>query len=199
MAKKKARRPAEIQVDRKKIVKYLRRGWTQTQIALELGLHPVTVNREWKLIREEFKNELKEDHEGILDQKLEELSEIKLEAWSAWEKSKEDAIKRTEETNERGGRSSETVEGQCGDPRFLLVVKQCIDRECELLGLNPEKEIRMKHEVIKWDTLYKNATQIAERVNPVTAQLKQLTENLVVKQGKPEGTTVIDGKVDKPS
>lgn len=168
------RTPGEIELSKTQIAIWMRRGWTQTRIAEELKVSPATVAYHWKKIVRGSRAIRDRNIESLITVKLEQYSEIIREAWDAWERSKQDAVKVMTESSAFGSKDRETRENQCGDPRYLLVVKQCLDSMSNLLGLNPDREIKMRAEVIRWETLYKSAEEITQRVNPVTAHLQQI-------------------------
>ncbi len=183
----------ERQLDRARVVEMIRRGKTLTAIAIEMDCPVALVASDWKKIREETVLAVKDDLDGIRVQKLEELSAIKDEAWKAWERSKTDKTKLVETSNSSGGSVTETTEGQCGDPRFLLVVKQCVDMECDLQGVKPDQKATLPGEAISWDSLYRTAEEVARRVNPVTEQLRLMARSLT--SPKPVTGEVIEGKI----
>jgi predicted transcriptional regulator len=77
------------------IARLMRRGYTQTVIAEELGISQAQVSLDWKQLRLELREHRgKTDVEAEVDSRLEQLAEVKMEAWRAWEKSKEDAMSR---------------------------------------------------------------------------------------------------------
>lgn len=75
-----------------RIAHLIRRGYTQAVIAEELGITPGRVSQVWKQIKQEWKESHRlEDVEAHINSRLEQLAETKMEAWKAWERSKEDA------------------------------------------------------------------------------------------------------------
>lgn len=52
---------------------------------------------------------------------------------------------------------TKTTEGQCGDPRFLKIIEDCIKAERELLGLDADKRVKIgvngQVDVVNWDTI----------------------------------------------
>jgi predicted transcriptional regulator len=75
-----------------KMAQLMRRGYTQSVIARELGISQAQVSYDWKQLRQELReSRADKDVKDAVDLQLEQLAEVKMEAWRAWEKSKEDA------------------------------------------------------------------------------------------------------------
>lgn len=79
----------------------------------------------------------------IDQRKAEELAKIdnlEIEYWVAWERSQRDAETVTNDITEVDGkfisRESKKREGQTGDPRFLTGVQWCIQKRCDILGID---------------------------------------------------------------
>lgn len=140
------RTDVQRELDRAEMMKMLARGATRRQVAEKLGVSVEQVGHDYRIVMRELAGEVAEDVQVIRQVKLEELAEMKREAWQAWEKSKEQKVRVTRSTfeNERGIREqvTEQRDGSCGDPRFLAVLDRVITAERELLGLNPPKEVK---------------------------------------------------------
>jgi hypothetical protein len=85
-------------LDMVQMVKLLKRGWTKRDIADYFGVTVTTIDKDWKLILTQLKEDRADEAQSLLEIKLAEYSEIKREAWAAWEESKRDAVKVTRET-----------------------------------------------------------------------------------------------------
>lgn len=90
--------------------------------------------------------------------KMEQLAKIDLmerEAWQAWERSKEEFVKQTTQTDsskvtqdEQGNpraltRVTRLKEDRNGDPRYLEMVRKCVEMRIELLGLKAPDRWRL--------------------------------------------------------
>lgn len=137
------RKPAEIERDRRNIARMYLAGRIQADIADELGISQATVSRDLKAVQAEWKEARINDIDERKRQELAKIDNLELEYWDAWRRSCENA--EIETTKAQAGRGSEgpdriektkRVEGQTGDPRFLTGVMTCINKRCELLGLN---------------------------------------------------------------
>lgn len=84
-------------LDRVETVRLLRRGWTKEMIAERQGVHPTTISWDFKCVLRSLNEEKDRDVEELVAVKLEELAEVKREAWAAWERSKEEHRKVTSE------------------------------------------------------------------------------------------------------
>lgn len=162
-AKGPRRTPIQRTLDKAEMVRLLRRGWTRTEVAELLEVHPSMITYDLnQVLREELENQEK-DTEVLRRLKLEEYREVKKEAWDAWERSKLEKTFKTLETKSAGDYSydKETthIEKPVGEARYLHTVLQCLDSERELLGIDPPKKVDIKgeHTVVDvsmtWDQL----------------------------------------------
>lgn len=139
------RKPAEVARDRRNISKLYLRGKVQHEIAKELGISQATVSRDLKVIQEDW---VKESAQALDQRKAIELAKVdalELEYWEAWKRSQQDAVSEVSEmSTDSGGqkiKKQKKVDGQVGDPRYLAGVMQCIDRRCQILGIDAPKKI----------------------------------------------------------
>lgn len=139
------RKPSEAARDRRKIAELYLRGKKQMEISKELGLSQATISRDLKIIQEDW---VRESEQAIDERKAIELAKVdalELEYWEAWKRSQENAVVETSEiSTETSGqkiKKQKREEGQVGDPRFLAGVMQCIDRRCQILGIDAPKKI----------------------------------------------------------
>jgi hypothetical protein len=61
--------------------------------------------------------------------------------WEAWERSKENAETSVIRDTPQGRFHEERSVGQSGNPAFLEGVLKCVNKRCELLGLDAPKKI----------------------------------------------------------
>lgn len=122
---------------RAKVAKlYLEGEINQGQIAIQLGVSQSTVSRDIKEILTEWRESAIRDFDEARQIELNRLFKIENEMWAAWEKSKLDATSETEETSAAGVKLTIKKERQFGDPRYLQLALQCLDKRCKLLGLD---------------------------------------------------------------
>jgi predicted transcriptional regulator len=120
-----------------KIAQLLNRGRRVTEIARELGMTNALVTYYADRLK---KGELERAHDEVKAYRtrlLEELREVKAEAWNAW-----DASKTKEICDEEGNTLVAQVEP---NPQFLQLVRGAIDDERTLMGLDVPvaKEVNM--------------------------------------------------------
>jgi hypothetical protein len=77
---------------------------------------------------------------------LAKLDSLELEYWDAWKRSQKDAEVETTKYSgaaEGAGKieKQKRVEAQVGDARFLAGVMSCIERRCQILGIDAPKKI----------------------------------------------------------
>jgi predicted transcriptional regulator len=113
-----------------------RRGYSQYQIARHLGISQPQVCYDLKEIRKRYTEAISEEYRAKVEEKRQQLREVRVEAWRAWEKSKADARKVTEEVG--------------FGPRGEV---EKTTKESELDGLNAPKKIQANVSVINWDRL----------------------------------------------
>ena len=128
------------------------RGITQAEIASQLGVSQQQVSYDLKILQRRW---LAESVAKIDERKARELAKVdrlEREYWEAWERSKLDAETVTLEKlgalkdgqGQIVGTKVKEVkkrEGQSGNPSFLAGVQWCIDKRCEILGLDAPKKI----------------------------------------------------------
>ena len=130
---------------RKRVADLYLRGKSQWQIAQELGINQGNVSRHLEALRVEWRksNELKID---VMQQReLAKVDLIEVEAWAAWERSKENKERTTKEraSGESTIRSKAVVvtEGRLPENEYLKTVMMCINKRCEILGLDAATRI----------------------------------------------------------
>ena len=125
-----ARKPAQITRDRLRISGLYLKGWLQVEIAEEVGLHQSTVSRDLKALQKQWQHSALVNVDEAKAKELARVDHLEREYWEAWERSVgEYRTKKTEDIN--------------GDPRYLSGVQWCINKRCELLGLDAPS----KHEI----------------------------------------------------
>jgi predicted transcriptional regulator len=134
-----------------------RRGYSQYQIARHLGISQPQVCYDLKEIRKRYTEAISEEYRAKVEEKRQQLREVRVEAWRAWEKSKADARKVTEEVGfgPRGEveKTTKTTEHRLPDPAYLKTIIDTLKQESELDGLNAPKKIQANVSVINWDRL----------------------------------------------
>lgn len=145
----KSRKTSEGERDRRNISRMYLRGMSQIEIAEELGLSQPTVSRDLKILQSEWREKRIYDIDEKKNIELAKIDNLELEYWQAWRRSLEDAetkmiekqgvIKDGDKENKIIGsrvKQTDKKEGQSGNPAFLRGVEWCINKRCEILGLN---------------------------------------------------------------
>lgn len=134
---------AQREHDRLEITRRYLKGESQPQIAEALGITRSLVSYDLQVIQDRWRQSGLYDLNEARGRELARIDEVEREAWQAWADSKQDkqiAVQRS------GGGDREkplTVkeamlrkEGQSGNPAFLTIVLDCIERRSKLLGLD---------------------------------------------------------------
>jgi len=137
----KRRSNGQLARDRLKISDLYLQGKIQAEIADVLELSQATVSRDIAFLQDEWRQSALVN---IDDKKAEELAKVdrlEREYWRAYERSCEDAETVQQKVKEDGKKeATKTAKGQSGDPRFLTGVQWCINKRCEIIGIDaPQK------------------------------------------------------------
>jgi transposase len=168
------RSKTEIENRRQQVSDKYLRGMPQMQIADELGVNQATISRDLAELRKEWL----ERSINHIDQKkaieLAKLDRLEVTFWEAWELSLKDVETITEEVGGKYGPKTTTRrEGQSGNPAFLEGVLKCINKRCELLGLDAPKRTELT----------------GARGEPLKVHLEYVTRNYDQAAGLPPGPT----------
>jgi hypothetical protein len=141
---KNKRTPNQVEIDREFIGELYTQGLSHYAITNRLNS-----SRPYKLSRQivttqiqgiigEWRAKMLQAVDEKIADELARLNKIEREAWDAWERSKAEETKTTSEKSEgTNGRTLARVikAGRDGDPRFLMIVGNCVTERCKLLGL----------------------------------------------------------------
>lgn len=131
--------------------RYLK-GQTMRDIAVELAAstgrkhNHTTIWRDVQALIDEWQAARLHNMNQALELELEKINRAEFQAWTGWEISLRERTKKVAE-KQAGGRgpsekTSMTKEESTGDPRYLTIILNCIERRCKLLGLDaPEKRV----------------------------------------------------------
>jgi predicted transcriptional regulator len=154
---RKTRTRTEITNRRQEVARLYLRGMYQTDIAVELSVDQATVSRDLAELRKEWLQSALVDLNEAKAKELAKIDQLEVTCWAAWERSKENAEVETVEqigvkskTAKKGDKEEFTitperikknkrVEGQSGNPSFLAGIQWCINKRCEILGLDAAK------------------------------------------------------------
>jgi hypothetical protein len=125
---------------------FLRGIRRQGELAGRVGVNRSTISRDLKALNIRWKESGIRDLDAAKGQELERIDLLEREAWAAWEKSKNGHETTTTEqtTTPQGERNKAAIrrEDQPGDPRYLETIRWCINKRCEILGLNAPQRHR---------------------------------------------------------
>jgi hypothetical protein len=142
---RKGRSPERVRRDRAEVARLYLMRWTQAEIGAKLGLSRQQVGYDLAAIRQEWLASSLMDFNARRAEELARIDRLEGEYLDAWAASKKD--KETTTTEQTAGGDGEPVraairkEGRHGDPRYLAGVQWCINKRCELLGLDAPKKI----------------------------------------------------------
>jgi hypothetical protein len=141
------RTPIQVERDRVEIARLYLQGTPQAVIAEQLGVSQSQISYDLSVIQARWQEATKVTLDAAKARELAKIDELEREYWAAWESSKK-AKERTETEKrnaEDGSQMRAKVEKkeQDADPRFLDGVGWCINRRCQLLGLDAPKSIHV--------------------------------------------------------
>ena len=150
---------------REKVAALYLLGKYQSEIAADVGVTQQQISYDLRAIRDAWLKSSIRDFDAAKAEELARVDAVERAAWDGWAKSQEEkqvAIREESDdpivyTDAKGvphvqskARKRMTIrrEGQAGSPAFLQVVLSCIDKRCQILGLDAPKRF-----VIDWDNL----------------------------------------------
>ena len=167
-----AHQKTEIANRRREVAEKYLRGATIVQIADEYGLDKAQISRDLKYIREQWL-EASINH---IDQKkaieLAKLDHLEMTYWDGWERSIKATKTTTNEETPIGRKKTRQVKTTSGNPAFLDGVLKCIDKRCQILGIEATKKITLDVEVnnVRNRLLAALAGDVAESQPPQTSE-----------------------------
>lgn len=186
---------------RKRVADMYLKGWSQWEMAHEIGVDHAVVLNDLKVIRETWLEKVLEGYDNIKAQELARIDLIESECWRAWYRSCEEEIVRTRSV-EKENRVETEGDGEdkkivgvkmvptkivnkkvsrklIGDPRFIDHVQWCSEMRCKIFGLVKEKPTNINF--INWDQI---AGIVAEDTGSedIEAQIKQLESGSGIQQ-----------------
>ncbi len=125
---------------RAKVAELYLQAWEQHRIAVELGVSGGTISKDLDAIHVEWVKATVTAIDAYKQRELRRIDRLEREAWEQWEQSKQPRESKVEERSltaggDKHGKVATTTTVQCGDPRYLSVIDNCVDRRCKILGL----------------------------------------------------------------
>ena len=158
----------------------IRRGYTQARIAEHLGVHRTQIVYDYKKVMKRFADQQMEHAAAI----LEEYSEVKKEAWEAWDHSKgkiltemvEQILHQVEESQQAGSGIPDHFEVRlksAPDIAALRVVLDALKSQREMLGLDQPKKMDVRQVNLDWDSMMESLDEAP--VDAIEQELAALT------------------------
>lgn len=124
-------------------------GWKQYEIAEKVRVSPSQITKDLKKIRQAWKDSYVRDFDLAKAEELAKIDGLERTYWDAWERSKTAKTRRSvRQKGQRAGavpediEMTDTTEESIGDVSFLRGIQWCINKRCEILGLDaPVKSI----------------------------------------------------------
>ena len=120
------------------------RGETQAVIAADIGVSQRTISSDIKEIMKRWRKDTAFDLDDMKNRELVKINNLEMTYWEAWQQSCEDAETLTARTTPRGAEKTKQLKGQSGNPSFLSGVQWCINKRCEILGINAPVKSEVK-------------------------------------------------------
>lgn len=139
--------------DRRLIASLYLKGEYQADIAAAVGISQSAVSKELTRLQDEWRQSSLIDINEAKARELAKIDTLELEYWAAWKRSQEDA--ESEITKMQGAppkvdkdgnpesnpapakvEKQSKREGQSGNPAFLRGIEWCINKRCEIIGIN---------------------------------------------------------------
>lgn len=160
----------ELRRDRAVVASLYLKGHTQRDIAQHLDeerdydYYRQKVNNDLKQIRKRWEQSALMDFHQRRAEEIARIDQLEREYWEAWEASKEEQEEYTRkvEPDEDGDmteayRKQTVKDGEAGDASYLKGVQWCIDKRCEILGLDaPDRTMNLN---VDWDSLSEDQLQ----------------------------------------
>lgn len=148
------RSKAQVERDRVEIARLYLQGESQVDIAGKLGLTQPMVSYDLKAVRAEWLKSSLINYDQAKARELAKIDNLELVYWESWERSLKDFTSRIvkaknsasqEEREEATKNALLTIktEQRVGDPRFLEGIQWCINKRCQIFGLDAPTKINI--------------------------------------------------------
>jgi hypothetical protein len=126
-------------------------GDIQSDIAKDLKISQQMVSRDLKVIRERWLNSSLVDFNEMRARELARIDLVEAEAWAGWERSKRARTKTrmSGDTEQKPSHIVRTTTEEIGDPRFLDEVLKCVDKRCQIFGLDAPVKLTWQDEAAR--------------------------------------------------
>lgn len=140
-----ARHPDERLRHQEIIAREYLKGRLQAEIAADLVLSLATVKRDLAKVRQGWLDSALRDFDALKAEQLAKIDAVEAEAWTMWARSCERRVRTSTQEIEASrypGCNKRTDDEQgAGEPRYLQIALQCVERRSKLLGLDAPQKI----------------------------------------------------------
>ncbi len=121
------------------------KGRFQAEIAGDLGLSLATVKRDLAKVRQRWLESSLRDFDALRAEQLAKIDTVEAEAWAMWLRSCERSVRTSTHdiaaTKFPGVNTRTDSEDGAGEPRYLQIALQCVERRARLLGLDAPQKV----------------------------------------------------------
>lgn len=140
-----ARHPDERLRHQEIVAREYLKGRLQAEVAADLGLSLATIKRDLAKVRQRWLDSALRDFDALKAEQLAKIDTVEAEAWAMWSRSCERQVRTStqevEATRYPGCNTRTDNEQGAGDPRYLQIALQCVERRSRLLGLDAPQKI----------------------------------------------------------
>lgn len=113
-------------------------GKTMREIGQRVGLSARVVHRDLEEVRGRWRARATENFQALVDEQVARLDKIEAESWDRFYASQREQTKRLAKEAPNGRTTSLERVDAVGDPRWLQIALQCVERRCRILGLDKQ-------------------------------------------------------------
>lgn len=123
--------------DRAKISRMYRSGYTQKQIAEEIGISQQTVSRDLNVVKGRWMKDADINFDQMRAEQLAKIDNLEAELWGAWRRSVREKKVQSRASDSGSGKFMDRVslESRDGNSAFTNGIAKCIEMRCRMLGL----------------------------------------------------------------
>ena len=141
-----------IQERREKVASMYLSARTQNEIAIQLEVTQATVSTDLKALQKQWQANALQSIDKIKAKELAAIDRLEREYWDSWLSSQQPKETTTSEQSSGGMaqriKAAIRTERRDGDPRYLEGIRWCINKRCEIMGLNAAiKQLNLTRDV----------------------------------------------------
>jgi DNA-binding CsgD family transcriptional regulator len=163
-------------------------GWSQYQIAADLGISQAAVSKLVKRIETRLLRELAETVERQKVRHTLRLEHLFAEAMRAWDQSKADTTRRRQRKTQGGAGGADAtvaeivVENQHGDPRYLDEARKALADHRKLWGLDARAKLDLRASCDPYDDMSEDAIrqEVARQARLLGVAVSAVTETVTI-------------------